>query len=264
MNIYRSLQNIWAGLRFYVLKKRYRIYPYDATNPKTYPIIIISFNQLKYLKELIGLLKKYGYKNIVVIDNASTYEPLLEYLENTRKEVHVHRLKKNHGHMVFWIREDLYNHYAKGYYAVTDADIVPCKDCPEDFMLYFKKILDSNRNLTKVGFSLKIDDIPEYVPYRDSILNWEKKFWKNKTEDGNYKSAIDTTFALYKPRPYSKSTSDFFNAIRTKPPYCAIHGGWYVDPLNLSAEQEFYFKTANKSSNWRLDEKGEFKHPELL
>ena len=202
-------------------------------------------------------IRKSKIKNIINIEGQ-------EFLEKIKNEVQVHRLKKNHGHMVFWMREDLYKHYAKGYYAVTDADIVPCEDCPEDFLHYFKEILESNKQLTKVGFSLKIDDIPDYVPYRESILKWENKFWENKTESGNYRSAIDTTFALYRPRPYSKSTSDFFNAIRTKPPYCAIHGGWYVDPMNLSEEQQFYFKTANKSSNWRLDDYGVFKHPELL
>ena len=46
---------------------------------KSIPIIIISFNQLEYLKKLITFLKERHFKNIVIIDNMSIYKPLLDY-----------------------------------------------------------------------------------------------------------------------------------------------------------------------------------------
>ena len=49
------------------------------------PIIINNFNRLTYLKDLIFFLEKNGYVNIVVIDNASTYPPLLEYYKQEYK-----------------------------------------------------------------------------------------------------------------------------------------------------------------------------------
>jgi hypothetical protein len=62
--------------------------------------------------------------------------------------------------MVFWKNKEIFNTYSKGYYVVTDSDIVPNKNCPSDFLLHFKTILDKHYSLSKVGFSLKIDDIP--------------------------------------------------------------------------------------------------------
>ena len=41
-------------------------------NPNLIPIIIINFNQLFYLKQLIESLQKRDYNNIVVVDNLST------------------------------------------------------------------------------------------------------------------------------------------------------------------------------------------------
>ena len=137
-------------------------------NYKSIPIIIISFNQLYYLKQLIEFLKKSNYNNIVVIDNNSTYEPLLEYFDDIESEVTIHRLNQNHGHLVFWKNKELFEKYSKGYYAITDADINPIPECPEDFLLYFKKILDKVFEITKVGFSLKIDDIPNTTQLIDN------------------------------------------------------------------------------------------------
>lgn len=39
--------------------------------------------------------------------------------------------------------------------------------------------------------------------------------------------------------------------------FLAKHGGWYVDPNNLSNEEKYYIETATKSSSWEIDEKGE-------
>ena len=110
-------------------------------NHQLIPIIIISFNQLFYLKRLIDFLYSKDYKNIVVIDNNSTYKPLLQYFDAVEGKIKIHRLKQNHGHLVFWKVEELFEKYSKGYYVVTDPDINPIPECPEDFLQYFKKIL---------------------------------------------------------------------------------------------------------------------------
>lgn len=228
---------------------------YQMINYKSIPVIIISFNQLYYLKQLVFFLKKNGYCNIVIIDNNSTYKPLLDYFDIIDSTVIIHRLKENFGHMVFWKNEELFEKYSKGYYIVTDPDIVPVSECPKNFILYFKRILDRNDEVTKVGFSLRIDDIPDSNPNKQKVINWEQQFRKNIKNDGNFKAPIDTTFALYKPS-YKYNNEDFYDAIRTKEPYCAIHGGWYLDIENLTEEQAFYFANCNESSSWRTDEQG--------
>ena len=64
------------------------------------PIFIISYNRLSYVEQMICWLEKSGYTNIHVIDNASTYPPLLEYYKTLTYKVHF--MKENYGHMVFW------------------------------------------------------------------------------------------------------------------------------------------------------------------
>ena len=223
---------------------------------KSIPIIIISFNQLFYLKQLIDFLKEHKYKNIVIIDNNSSYKPLLDYFDTIASTVTLHRLKENCGHLVFWNNKELFKKYSKGYYVVTDPDIVPVNECPEDFVLHFKRILDRNYQVTKVGFSLKIDDIPDSNPNKQKVIDWESQFWNNQNKEGDYYASIDTTFALYRPKSDYKNLSYFLRAIRTNQPYTAIHGGWYFDIKNLTDEQNNYLKIANESSSWNIDING--------
>ncbi|RTY87755.1 glycosyltransferase [Flavobacterium sp. RSP15] len=229
----------------------------DLTLTESYkiPIIITSFNQLEYLKKLIDFLLSRGFSNLVIIDNNSTYEPLLRYFDKIEKKVTIHRLKKNYGHLVFWKKYDLFIKYGNGYYVVTDPDIVPLADCPADFLIKFQSALIENKKRMKVGFGLKIDDIPLSNPNREKVINWESKFWKKKISEGVFDADIDTTFALYKPF-YHRKNKKFKTALRTDYPYVALHGGWYIDMDNLSEEQLFYFKTANDSSSWKIDETG--------
>ena len=222
---------------------------------KSIPIIIISYNQLKYLEQLVNFLLDKKYTNIVILDNNSTYPPLLTYFKEIETKVVVYRSTKNEGHLSFWENEELYKKYTKGYYVITDADIVPNKECPEDFLQTFRQLLDKCYDRTKVGFSLKIDDIPSTNPNKDEIVAWESKYWNSEIISNVYKAPIDTTFALYRPY-YKYKLKDFTKAWRTGFPVQAIHGGWYVNLKELTEEQLYYMKTANDSASWQTNEEG--------
>ncbi|WP_120199222.1 glycosyltransferase family protein [Ichthyenterobacterium magnum] len=201
-----------------------------------------------------------AYTNIIIIDNNSTYAPLIAYFKEINDQVKIHRLHKNYGHRVFWNQEELFKTYAKGYYVVTDPDIVPLSECPHDFLWHFKTILNANPDVNKVGFSLKIDDIPDTNKEKQTVLKWERQFYKKQDKNNNYIAKIDTTFALYRPSGIKPVWKNFFKAIRTKYPYIAKHGGWYIDFNNLTAEQDYYIKTANSSSSWlNLKDEGKLK-----
>lgn len=225
---------------------------------KQIPIIIVNFNQLASLRELINFLMSNEFKNIIIIDNNSTYPLLIDYYNQIMGEVKIIYKSTNQGHMVFWKDELLFKTYSKGYYVVTDPDVIPISECPNDFLNLFLSLLKEYNTRYKVGFSLKIDDIPETNPLKEKIVNWEKRFWNLKTSQKHFFSNIDTTFALYRPK--IKTKKFFYNAIRTKYPYQARHLGWYTDPKNRTKEEEFYALTANSSSSWLLDSKGELKH----
>lgn len=225
-------------------------------HPKRIPIVIISFNQLYYLKQLVAFLFKNDYTNIVIVDNNSTYGPLLDYFDLIKDQVSLHRLKENIGHLSFWKSEAIFKQYSKGYYVVTDADIVPIDDCPDNFLETFRLLLDKAYDRTKVGFSLKLDDIPESNPNKAHIEAWESKYWNTELLPNVYKAPIDTTFALYRPG-YRYRLKHFTYAWRTGVPLQSRHGGWYIDIDALTEEQTYYMQTANASASWQINSQGD-------
>lgn len=226
-------------------------------NPKEIPVIIINFNQLFYLKQLVDFLVRRNFKNIIIIDNKSTYPPLLSYYEEIKNRVTIEHMKENYGHAVFFKNKDLQSKYGKGFFVITDADIIPNENLPENFMSQMLSHLISNwRGITKVGFALGIDDIPNENVFKEKILSWEKKFWENKFAENIYIAALDTTFALYKPNyPQKYDQISYLDAHRFAGDCTSKHGGWYIDQNNLTEEQEFFVKTASRSSSWLQEDK---------
>jgi hypothetical protein len=218
----------------------------QKANPYSIPIIINNFNQYKSLLRLINFLKSRDYHNIYVLDNNSTFHPLLEFYET--KQVKVIRLKENIGHLAFWEEKKVSKKFTNGYYVLTDPDVVPIDDCPRDFLERFLQLLLNNPDVTKVGFGLKIDDLPDYLRVKKQVEEWEEKFWENEIEPNVYKADIDTTFALYRPHYYV--FQNFYAAIRTGGKYIARHLAWYIDDDNLSEEERFFRNTAHDSSSW--------------
>jgi hypothetical protein len=215
-------------------------------NYKSIPIIINNFNRLATLQKLIKALEVRGYRNLFILDNNSTYPPLLEFYEKTNACVFM--LKENLGHMAFWKKKEIFDRFRNGYYVLTDSDVLLNDECPDDFLSFFLEQIEKHYLVTKVGFALRIDDIPNYYSLRNSVIEWEQKFWKTELSPNVFLAHIDTTFALY--RPYANVEEDFLYALRIGGNYTARHEGWYTNSENLSQEEEFYIKTANKSASW--------------
>ncbi len=224
----------------------------QKNDPLSIPVIIINYNRLADLKILVRFLQERRHKNIVIVDNNSTYPPLLEYYKEIEKDIKIEYMQKNYGHMVFWENQDLYNKYSKGYHIVTDSDIIPNTNMPTDYLHKMISILDNNKHITKVGFALKIDDIPDYYQHKTKVLEWEKKHWENPVGKNLYLNELDTTFALYPPQ-YQYNLLNFYSAIRIAGDYTAQHKGWYIDNQNLTEEENYYFKTASDSNSWKID-----------
>lgn len=216
-------------------------------DPLSIPVIIINYNRLADLEKLVSFLLKRKHKNIVVVDNGSTYPPLLEYYEKIKNKVTIKIMNYNYGHLVFWRNPELYKEYSNGYHIVTDFDIIPNEELPENYVGQLISILNTHKHVTKVGFALRIDDLPKE---RLGVIPWEQPFWDNPIGKDLYRAAIDTTFALYPPK-YKFSFGTFYNAIRVGGNFTARHGGFYIVDTNLSEEDIYYFETANASSTWK-------------
>lgn len=241
-------------LKFYyyrVVALFYRILefvnPPTIENYKQIPIIINNYNRVGSLKELIAGLEKRGYFNIYIIDNKSTYPPLLEYYKTCPHKVF--HLEKNMGMTSFWVT-DIYKEFKNEFFVYTDSDIVLLDECPDDFMLVFLNTLRKYRYATKVGFSLKIDDLPEYYHLKEEVLDHEKQFFIHHQDEKLFWAPIDTTFALYRPR--GKRRHAFFNIemYRTDFPYMARHIPWYIDINNLDEENMYYLESTKTPTYW--------------
>lgn len=219
------------------------------------PIYIICYNRLSYLQKIIARLEQFGLHNIHIIDNCSSYPPLLEYLQQTPYTVH--RMDKNYGHMVFFLADEFKSVRENEYYVLTDPDVIATEECPADFLDYFYYLLQQYPQVSKVGFALKMDDVPNTSRLWEMMRRWESQYYKKKLNWFKpywYKSYIDTTFALYRPqKTFDKNR--FYKAIRVGAPYEARHFPWYKDVSCLDEEDKFYAATDCGSGNWN-DEAG--------
>ena len=209
------------------------------------PVIITVRDRVTPLRLLVDWLEAIGQSNIWFCDNASTYPPLLEYLENSR--YNVVRNELNLGHRGPWLSGLVAELGEDSAFVVTDPDVIPVETCPLDALEHFKSVLQEYPEVDKVGFSLRIDDLPNHYAHRDDVILWESQFWKDIHPSGFYNAEIDTTFALYRAGEGHQNN----RALRSPFPYTARHFPWYQDSQSPTAEQVFYVDHADSLIiNW--------------
>ena len=210
-----------------------------------FPIIINVRDRLEPLRDLVAWLEHVGQEQIWLNDNASTYPPMVEYLDNSPH--HVVRHSTNLGHRSPWLSGLVTRLGLTRHFVVTDPDVVPSEECPHDALEVFRDALDANPGVDKAGFSLRLDDLPEHYEHRDDVILWESQFWKNEGPSGFFVAEIDTTFALYRPGEHHQNNK----CLRSAPPYTARHMPWYQDSANPTEEQQYYVEHADSLIiNW--------------
>src|SRR5690606_38831764 len=158
---------------------------------------------------------------------------------------------KNYGHLVLWDSGRFDDVILHSNFVLNDCDVLPVEDCPADVVERLAKILERYPNFTKVGLSLKIDDLPDHYALKPKVLEWEAPFWEHPLENATlYEAAVDTTFAYYRPGITPKDQR-WWRSLRTAAPLTARHLPWYADTSHPSAE-DIYYQTHLKgmSSQW--------------
>lgn len=213
------------------------------------PVFIVCRDKVSPLLSLVNWLEGHGYENIVLVDNASTYPPLLEYFRRTPHEVV--RLAENLGPQQSIWSTGVRDRYARrSHFVVTDCDVIPDSACPGDAVDYFHWALSRYPSFVKAGFGLRIDDLPESNELAETVVRWEHAFWTRRFARNLYEADIDTTFALYRP----DSEFALGPAIRTGKPYLARHQPWYVDSRNRSEEDVYYREHGDRLfAHWDLE-----------
>lgn len=212
------------------------------------PILIICRDKVSPLVQLVDWLEVHGYQRIVLVDNASTYPPLLAYFQRTPHQVVRHT--ENLGPYKSIWSTGVSDRFARGsYFVVTDSDVVPDSACPGDAVGFFHWALRRFPSFVKAGFGLRIDDLPKHNELAESVRRWEHRFWTRRFASNLYRADIDTTFALYRPdSPFVLEPS-----IRTGKPYLARHQPWYADSNNRTDEERYYIEHCHpRMAHWDL------------
>ena len=224
--------------------------------PESYAVVINCRDRVTPLRTLVTWLEGHGLDRIVLVDNASTYPPLLKYLDQSRH--HVVRLDHNLGHLAPWRSSVIDTHVGPDeYYVETDCDVIPEQFCPGDVLALLRNVLDRYPEHCKAGLGLRIDNLPRRFRHRSDVFRWEQQFWNTVVaadHDGwppLYEAPIDTTFAMY--RPSAPPSLDL--AIRTGFPYVARHAPWYENTWLPNRELRYYRTHADRQvTSWDQSE----------
>jgi hypothetical protein len=111
-----------------------------------FKVIINNRNRLSTTKKLVEDLLERNTKQIWILDNASTYEPLLDWYKTLPKEVEVKRYG-NEGYLALF-STNLINQIEEEWCFYTDSDIELNPKMTKDYqevMLYYAHSLQSKK-----------------------------------------------------------------------------------------------------------------------
>jgi hypothetical protein len=195
------------------------------------PIIIISYNNWKYVKHTIEQLLRINTahaQQIQIMDNASTDPSTIAFLDTLTYKVY--RNTTNNGPWICqWVNESIFQQLPNKF-ILTDPDLEFNPGLPSDFVAQMATLSDE-LNAYKLGFALDINDFNKMFQcvYADNITiqEHESQFWRSRIHHPTYeiyRAEIDTTFALI-----NKLSDRSENQFRMGGQFTAKHLPWYLD-----------------------------------
>jgi hypothetical protein len=198
------------------------------------------------MKQLAETMANQNHE-VIILDNASTYEPLLEYYNNCPFKVH--RLP-NLGKNALW-DSGIYKEVNE-YFVYTDSDL-DVSMVPEDWVEVLMEGFDRFPDLLKSGLSWEENTAPQENPAFALDSMPSSIAWQNKLDGGWWGYPIDTSFAINKPQ-----TPFTISGVRKDRPYTGLHLPWHIvlepskDVTKKSVlfddEILYYFEHAENSS----------------
>ncbi len=221
-------------------------------------IFLMNWNWFTWAKKQADYLASCGHE-VIIVDNGSTYAPLLQWYASNEYEV----IEAKGGYNRHVWEMDLHNRFTDNYYGVTDADL-NLDAIPADFAQVLIADLERSEGIVKSGFSIRIHDLPDN-PYANRYRESEKGNFKQVDRWGFYHHPLDTTFAVYSKERcnnlhkfwHAPNTTPgtsflderyFFTAHRAPEPYACRHMPWYLDINNLTDEQLYHISIAQHGS----------------
>lgn len=216
-------------------------------------LFINNFNRFTWPKDIVHWCEGTDFEPII-LDNASTYPPLLEWYKS--EPCRVIRLDANLGPYALLAQDHLIRDLESDLFALTDPDLDLSK-VPKDAFHVLLEGLQAFPEVTKAGLSLEIQDLPD-TSIGNQAKAWEKQWWISSTTNRFFTARVDTTFALYDRKRLPEDiktfrTNDypgFLRAVRAPRPYTARHLPWYAIPEDLQEENEFYLESVRHQTHW--------------
>lgn len=212
------------------------------------PIYLTSFNLLTWLRGMCDRLSQIPQARIIIVDNASTYEPLLDWYRSCPYAVY--RCHENLGPLAAWKSGVVWDWRGGDYYVVSDPDL-DLADVPLDMIDRLEEAFVRWGTVQKAGLSLKVDDLPDHFPQKEEVLKWEARHWRDRLDGEFFHAAPDTTLALYNRKRPCVSPRQAMCAVRAAPPYEARHLPWYIKSSDVPEEFLLYARTArDQHTRW--------------
>lgn len=209
------------------------------------PVIINNRDLLTWPKAMLEKIKTLDrVGDIFIVDNASTYAPLLEWYETKPCEI----VKvSNLGHTAPWL-SGLVDKLGVPY-VLTDPDL-GIDALPNDTLRVLDEKLKEQPELGKIGLGLAWESIGVSSPYFNHLQSYERTRWtKSRVQnDVHVDVVIDTTFALYNVPRY------FIGGGSLSSPYIAEHYPWKFTHEERQKNEEFsyYIKNASQASSYKV------------
>jgi FkbM family methyltransferase len=213
----------------------------EIANTEIIPIIIICYNNYKYVKNILNQIRRINieyYKNIQILDNVSTCIDTINFLKNIDCEV-IYNTSNNGPWITPYNNSHIYN-ILPNKFILTDPDLELNKDIPTNFIDIMSNLSDKY-NCSKIGFALDIDDFIDMyqLPYvgNNNIYEHEIIFWQKPIIDDLhnlllYDADIDTTFCLINKQGNASK-------IRIASSFTAKHIPWYIDNKIYSVYENY-------------------------
>lgn len=178
------------------------------------------------------LLRLNKNQEIIILDNDSSYDPLIKWYKEIEDRIDV-RYLNNEGHLAIW-STGIYKELGD-YFIYTDSDIELNSNMPYSYQIFMYNLLQKYE-MNKIAFAIKIDDLPDHYRYKNQVIRNESKWWLEQIEQDIYKADTDTTFALM--RNIGDNT---YKSLRiAKPDFICRHIPFYIDLENLDQEEQYY------------------------
>lgn len=207
----------------------------DIMSTTNIKVFINNRDRLTTTKNIVEhLLLLNANQQITIIDNGSTYPPLLDWYKSIKGYVKVD-LQENKGHLAFWHHG--YDKIAGKHFVYTDSDLILNPSMPKNWSDVMLDVM-TRYGVRKTSLALEINDLPDCYEFRKQVVRNESRWWLQPINDPFYElyyADTDTTFSLFE-----NFNDNCYKSVRIAGNFTAKHAPWYIDLDNLNEEERYY------------------------